>query len=255
MTSTLIVALGLGAAIGVTLGMLGGGGAVLAIPVLVWALGQDVHAATTTSLIVVGAAALAGGLRQAAAHHVCWRAAGLFTLAAVPGTTLGTLANSAAGGHLLLVLLAALILVVAALTWRRASAAGLETGGGPAPCPALHALPLITAGLTVGVMTGFFGVGGGFVIVPALAVALHMPMRLAIGTSLVIIAMVSAVGLANHLTQGIAVDWAVAVPFTAGTVAGALAGASLSRRVPQAALGRAFALLLLGVAVVLLVAG
>ncbi len=244
----LILALTLGAAIGVTLGVLGGGGSILAVPVLVAVLGQDAHTATTSSLIVVGAASLVAGLRYAKKHLVCWRAAMLFALAAVPGTTIGTLANGAVSGRLLLSLLAGVILCVAYLTWRHASATHVLDITAPLTCPTLAAIPLITTGLGVGTLTGFFGVGGGFVIVPALAIALHLPFRLAIGTSLVIIFLVSMTGLINHLATGADVEWTTVVPFAMATVAGSLTGTRIAPRFTQATLGKAFAVLLVGVA-------
>ncbi len=252
MTGTLALALAFGAAIGATLGVLGGGGAILAVPVFVVVLGEDAHAATTSSLVVVGAAALIAGLRYAHAHAVCWRAAGLFTLAALPGAALGTLANGAVSGRVLLSLLSAVILIVAAVTWRRACAEGSPERTEPMVCPALPVIKLVAVGLGVGVLTGFFGVGGGFVIVPALAVALHLPFRLAIGTSLVIIAVVSLAGLVNHLAVDADEDWGTTLPFAAATVAGSLLGTRIAPRLSQTTLGKSFAVLLVGVSVLTL---
>lgn len=251
--ATLAVALSLGVSIGVVLGMLGGGGAVLAVPVLVSVLGQDVHAATTISLVVVGSAALIGAVRQARDHHVCWRAAALFAVAAVPGTVAGTAANAAADGRLILLLLGVLILAVAALTWRRAGRSAAHGAGAIEGCPRVPAAQMLGAGIAIGALTGFFGVGGGFVLVPALALALHFPFRRAIGTSLVIIFLVSMAGLAGHLLAGATVDWEVAAPFAAATIAGSLTGASLSPRIPHVALARSFALLLTFVGIATLV--
>jgi hypothetical protein len=246
-----VAALVLAGGIGVILGMLGGGGAILTVPVLVSVLGEDVRSATTMSLVVVMAAAAAAGARQAAAGAVCWRVALVFAAAAVPGSVVGTLANGAVPETVLLGLFAALMLVVAALTWRgRPSRAH-----GDAPveaCPRLRPAPLAGTGAAVGGLTAFFGVGGGFVIVPALHLAMGIPIRRAIGTSLVIVAMVSGVSLAGHLLNGNEVDWAVALPFAAVTVAGAFAGVELGRRVSPARLTRAFAVLLAAVAVFVL---
>ena len=257
MSAALALALSLGAAIGLMLGMLGGGGAVLAVPVLVSVLGEDVHAATTGSLVVVGSAALVGGVRQASSHYVCWRAAGILAVAALPGATVGTLANVHASGRLLVVLLAVLILGVAFLTWRRSTSEGARgTRAEAVPvCPPVPLTRLIGAGLLLGTLTGFFGVGGGFVIVPMLTVVFHVPIRLAIGTSLIAVFLVSVAGFVNHLAQGAHVDWSLVVPFAAATVTGALAGASLSPRIPHFALGRMFAVLLTGVAILMLAGG
>ena len=255
MSAALTLALSLGAAIGLILGMLGGGGAVLAVPVLVSVLGEDVHAATTGSLVVVGAAAVVGGVRQATSHHVSWRTAGLLAAAALPGATLGTVANVHASGRLLVVLLALLILLVAVLTWRRSAGEGGRSAPAEPACPVVPRLQLVGAGLLLGMLTGFFGVGGGFVIVPMLTIVFHLPIRQAIGTSLIAIFLVSVAGFANHLAQGAHVNWSLTIPFAAATVAGALAGASLSPHVPRAALGRMFAVLLIGVAILMLAGG
>ena len=255
MSATFALALSLGAAIGLMLGMLGGGGAVLAVPVLVSVLGEDVHAATTSSLVVVGAAALVGGVRQATSHHVSWRTAGLLAVAALPGATLGTVANVHASGRLLVVLLALLTLGVAVLTWRRSAAESGRSAPAEPACPAVPMLQLVGAGLLLGMLTGFFGVGGGFVIVPMLTLVFHIPIRQAIGTSLIAVFLVSVAGFANHLVQGAHVNWSLTIPFAAATVAGALAGASLSPHVPRAALARTFAVLLTGVAILTLAGG
>ena len=255
MSAALTLALSLGAAIGLILGMLGGGGAVLAVPVLVSVLGEDVHAATTGSLVVVGAAAVVGGVRQATSHHVSWRTAGLLAAAALPGATLGTVANVHASGRLLVVLLALLILGVAVLTWRRSAAESRRSARAEPACPVVPMLQLVGAGLLLGMLTGFFGVGGGFVIVPMLTLVFHIPIRQAIGTSLIAVFLVSVAGFANHLAQGAHVNWSLTIPFAAATVAGALAGASLSPHVPRAALGRMFAVLLIGVAILMLAGG
>ena len=248
------LAIPFGLAIGLTAGMLGGGGAVLAIPVLVYVLGQDVHAATTASLVVVAAASVAGGLGQMRERRVCWQHTRAFAPPALIGVGLGTLANQAVGGDLLLVLFAPFMFVAAWATWRRAR-------GGPEPerdparaCPPVNTVRDASLGLGVGLLTGFFGVGGGFVVVPALAIALGMPLRLAIGTSLVVVTLVSVAGLGAHLVAGNEFDLAPTLTLAVSCAVGALAGPALAARVPQHALGSAFAALLAAVGLYLLVA-
>lgn len=247
-------AIPLGLAIGVAVGLLGGGGSVLAVPALVYVLGEDVEQATTVSLVVVTAAAVAGGYRHALGHRVCWRHAAAFTVAALPGIVAGTALGSAVSGRALVVAFALVMLAAATATWRKASAP--ETSGedrrGHA-CPALRLGRVAAAGLLVGLLTGFLGVGGGFVIVPTLAVALSFSMRSAIGTSLAIIATTSALGVVVHLAAGRALDADVTVAMGAACVAGALLGARWTARVPQRTLGRAFAGLVVAVAAYLLV--
>jgi uncharacterized membrane protein YfcA len=250
----MLLAVAFGLVIGLAVGLLGGGGSVLAVPVLVSVLDQDVAAATTTSLAVVATGALAGVVAHARARRVCWRHAGSFTAAAVPGIVLGTLAAEAVGGDVLLAAFSFVLFAAAAATWRRTSrppeeAAGWEPG---AACPPLRLPRDLVAGALVGFVTGFFGVGGGFLIVPTLAVALAFTMRTAIGTSLAIIASTSVIGLAVHLLAGRSVDAGITVAMALACGAGALGGGSLAGRVPQRALGRAFAVLVTGVAAGLL---
>jgi hypothetical protein len=249
-----LLAVPFGLAIGLSVGMLGGGGAVLSIPVLVYVLGQDVHAATTASLVVVAAASLAGGLGQARERRVCWKHARAFAPPALLGVGLGTVANQAVDGELLLVLFAPVMLVAAWATWRR-PAPGSQPEVDPArACPPVDLVRDVSLGMGVGLLTGFFGVGGGFVVVPALAVALAMPLRLAIGTSLVVVTLVSVAGLGAHLAAGNEFDAGPALALALACVAGALAGPSLAARVPERLLGNAFAALLAAVAVYLLAA-
>ncbi len=255
---SVLLAIPFGLAIGVAIGMLGGGGSVLAVPVLVYVLGQGVSEATTASLVVVTAAAVAGGLGHARKGRVCWRHAGSFTAAAVPGIVAGTLAGNAVSGSALLAAFALVMVAAAAATWHRAGGddedeeEGATWEGGGA-CPPLRLPRDLVAGAAIGFLTGFFGVGGGFLIVPTLAIALAFTMRTAVGTSLAIITGTSLLGLTVHLIAGRSLDLGLTSTLTAASVIGALAGASLAARVPQQALGRAFAVLVTCVAAYLLV--
>lgn len=245
----MLAATALGLAIGASLGALGGGGSVLAVPVLVYLLGQDVHAATTASLVVVTAGALAGGLRHASEGRVCWRHAAAFTAAALPGVIAGTALGDAVSGRVLIAGFAAIMLLAAAAMWRRAGRPAAERR---ALCPPLRLGRDLAAGLLVGLLTGFFGVGGGFLVVPTLAIALALSMRLAVGTSLAIITATSVLGLAAHLAAGRGIDLGLTGAMTAACVAGALGGASVGARLPQRQLAHGFALLVVGLAVYLL---
>jgi uncharacterized membrane protein YfcA len=245
----------LGVAVGVAVGMLGGGGSVLAVPFLVYLLGQDVAEATTSSLVVVTAGALAGSLGHHREGRVCWRHATAFTAAAVPGVFAGTAAGDAVSPRLLIGTFALIMLAAAAATWRRASG---RRGDGEQPvpghaCPPLRLARDIPAGLAVGFLTGFFGVGGGFLIVPTLAIALAFTMRTAVGTSLAIITGTSLLALLAHLVAGRGMDVALTAAMAGGAVAGAIGGAVIAGRVPQRTLGRGFAALVVGVAAYLVV--
>ena len=250
----LLAAVGLGLLIGLAVGTLGGGGSVLAVPALVYLLDQGVAEATTTSLLVVAAGALAGGLGHARENRICWRHAGSFSVAAVPGIVVGTLAGDAVGGRVLMGAFALILLAAAAATWRKAVKDDDE-GWNPdgATCPPLRLPRDLVAGASVGFLTGFFGVGGGFLIVPTLAIALAFTMRTAVGTSLAIITLTSLTGLATHLVTGRTLDPPLTAAITVACVAGALAGSAASTRVPQQTLGRAFAMLVTGVAIYLVV--
>jgi len=193
-----LLALPFGLAIGLSLGALGGGGAVLALPVFVYVLGLDVHAATTGSLAVVAAAALAGGAAQAARAQVCWPQVAVFAPAALVGAVVGTLAGEAVSAAALLIGFVPVLFAAAAFTWRRADAGGEDDRS----CPPLAGGHALVAGLVVGLLTGFFGVGGGFLVVPILVLAMRFPLRRAIGTSLVIVGFVSIAGLAAHVWRG-----------------------------------------------------
>ena len=244
-----------GLGIGVSLGMLGGGGSVLAVPVLVYILGQPVHQATTASLVVVTAGAVIGSLSHARDGRVCWRHAAGFIAAAVPGVIAGTALGQAVSGRALIAGFAVIMLAAAAATWRKATRDAISPPAELArtSCPALRLARVVTAGLLVGAMTGFFGIGGGFLIVPTLAVALAFSMRMAVGTSLVIITAISLMALSAHLAAGRTLDVGVTAAMTVSAIAGALAGVRLAERFPQRQLGQGFAALVVVVAAYLLI--
>ena len=250
----MLLTIPLGLAIGAAVGMLGGGGSVLAVPLLVYLLDQSVEEATTASLLVVAAGSLAGGLGHARAGRVCWRHAGTFSGAALPGIVAGTIAGNMVSADALLAAFALVMLAAAQATWRKAEESqepdeGWDGGGA---CPPLRLPRDLVAGLAVGFLTGFFGVGGGFLIVPTLAVALAFTMRTAVGTSLIIITATSLLGLLVHLLAGRTFDAGVASVMAGACAVGALAGAALASHVPQRTLGRTFATLVTGVALYLL---
>jgi uncharacterized membrane protein YfcA len=278
---TLLAAIALGALIGLSLGALGGGGSILTVPALVYVVGESAHAATTESLVIVGITSLAAAIGHARAGHVKWSAGLVFGLTGVASSYLGTAANRAVNPNVLLLAFAGLILIAAAAMLARQRGSGRRNGGTGAPLAAgrggqflevggggtVLARPLtptatlnraaltpavaakvLAAGLAVGFLTGFFGVGGGFVIVPALVMALGYEMPIAVGTSLLVIAINSAAALLARSGQE-TFHWAVIVPFTVAAVAGSLAGKRVADRVEPATLTRAFVGLLFAVAI------
>ncbi len=236
-----------GTLIGVSLSAIGGGGSILIVPILVYVMGQGAHAATATSLAVVGATSLAGAIPHLRAGRVSLKTALPFGAAGIGGAFVGAWANHLLPDRLILLLFGILMLVVTGRmlvarsdAGERPRALGAETG--------TEWAKVLAVGLVVGVMTGFFGVGGGFLIVPALVLVLGFPMRVAVGTSLVVIAINSAAGLFAHLRYG-GLNPSLALLFVAGGVLGAVAGAGAASRLRDRTLQRGFALLVLALGV------
>jgi uncharacterized membrane protein YfcA len=245
------LALGFGLLIGAVVGTVGGGGAILALPVLVYVLGEPVGPASTASLIVIAVAAAVGaGARAREGQQLCWRIARAFAVPAAAGSLAGALANEAVSARALVLSFVPVMLVAAAATWRRA---GTDPGGDDPGCPEVPWPKLAGGGLAVGVLTGFFGVGGGFMIVPVLTLWYGVGFRRAVATSLVIITLTGAAALASHLLAGAAPPVGITAALALTTMAGALGGSAVAGRLPQAALGRAFAIVVAALAVFLLV--
>ena len=229
---------------------MGAGGAILALPVLVYVLGEGVGPASTASLVVVAVAAAVGASALARHGQVCTRLALLFSAPASVGAFAGALANSAVSGDVLVLAFIPVMLAAAGATWQRA---GADRAGDDGGCPQPPWPRIVAAGFGVGVLTGFFGIGGGFLVVPLLSVWLGVGFRRAVATSLVIIALTGIAALASHLVAGAAPDVGLTAALGGATAAGALLGTTISRRLPQAALGRAFAVVVALVALLLLV--
>lgn len=249
MTETL-VALPFGLVIGFVVGGVGGGGAILALPVLVYVLGERVGPASTASLIVIAVAAAVGAGALAFGGHVCWRLALTFSAPAAVGSLLGAIANAAVSPQVLILAFVPLMLVAAAATWRRASGG---SGDGEGECPAPAWPRVLAGGSGVGALTGFFGVGGGFLIVPVLTLWLGAGFRRAVATSLVILTLTGLAGLTSHLATGSGLNVPVTAALAGSTAVGALVGTMVGRRLPQDHLKRAFAVVVTAVAAFLLV--
>ncbi|HEU4589212.1 MAG TPA: sulfite exporter TauE/SafE family protein [Gemmatimonadales bacterium] len=236
----------LAALIGLSLGFLGGGGSILTVPILVYVLGFTAKSAIAMSLPIVGATSLVGAVGHWRAGNVRLQTALLFGLAAMAGAFVGARAAGFLTGAVQLAILAVVMLAAAVsmlrggIGSRRDSTHAAELEAGPA-----LALLLPTA-LGTGVLTGIVGIGGGVLIVPALVLFARVPMRQAVGTSLVVIAMNSVAGAAGYAGR-VAVPWSFMAAFTGVAILGIVAGTALVRYVPQAQLKRAFALVLVGV--------
>jgi uncharacterized membrane protein YfcA len=282
-TMTTVAAVALGLVIGLVVGGLGGGGGVLVVPALVYLLGETAQEATTGSVVIVGVTAVAGVLTRLRGG-VDGRTALAFGAVGVPSAYLGTHLNQRVAPPVLLLAFAALTLLAGAamLVNTRGQEshppdASPRRGGLPAPprhpgdapgrgpvegasvrTSLLRAVPpaerlrtaagVVACGLVVGFLTGFLGVGGGFLVVPALVVVLGVPMPLAVGTSLAIIVLNSASSLVARLALA-SFDWTVIVPLTLAAVVASLAAKRLADRLSGAALSRAFAVMLLAVGV------
>ena len=244
------LALVLGVMIGLIVGAVGGGGAILALPVLIYVLNEPVDPASTASLVVVALAAAVGSGALARHGQVCWRLALTFSAPAAVGAALGAFANDAVSAEALILAFVPVMLLAAGATWQRAGAAGSDE---ERPCPDVPAARIVIAGLLVGALTGFFGVGGGFVIVPVLTIWFGVTFRHAVATSLVIITLTAAAALAAALAGGAALDVPITAALAGATGVGAFLGTLLNERAPQHVLGRAFAIVVAVVAGLLLV--
>jgi uncharacterized membrane protein YfcA len=224
--------------IGLSLGLLGGGGSILTVPVLVYMMGFAAKPAIAMSLPVVGATSLLGAVIHWRLGNVRLATAALFGAITMVGAYIGAKGAVFVSGSLQLLLLSAVMLIAAALMFRPA-----RPRDGVADRDARLGL-LVPVALGVGLLTGVVGIGGGFLVVPALVLLAGVPMRQAVGTSLVVIAMNSASGFVGYLGT-VSIDWAFLAGFTALAVVGMLVGIAASRKVPQAALRRGFAAFLI----------
>ena len=245
-----LLAVPLGIVIGLIVGAVGGGGAILALPVLVYILGEGVGPASTASLIVVAIAAAIGAGALAFRGQVCWRMALTFSAPAAAGSLIGTLGNTVVDGRVLILAFVPVMLIAAFATWQRAGGNHDDRDTG---CPSTPGARIFFAGLAIGTLTGFFGVGGGFLIVPVLTLWFDTSFRRAVATSLVIITLTGLAALISHAAAGATLDVPVTAALAGSTTVGALLGTTLGQHVPQRALGRAFALVVMAVAVFLLV--
>ena len=284
----ILTALAVGALIGLVVGALGAGGGILSVPALIYLLGVAPHEATSASLVIVLFTALAALGGRIGKNTICYQIALVFAALATVGTWLGSLANRAVSADLLMYAFALLLICVGLVMLRRAypglfrgaaragssgvfsddGVAAADDAGGTGSTPALRAVsamgevtsigaaPLWRVALVAtitGALTGFFGVGGGFAIVPALTLVLHLPIKRAASTSLLIMAITAVVALVARAQTSLNVDLGVIGAFTVASMLGAVAGAPLTRKVSSQKLTASFAALLLAVAVATLV--
>ncbi|MCY1667151.1 sulfite exporter TauE/SafE family protein [Rhizobium sp. SL86] len=213
-----------GGVVGFTLGLFGGGGSILAVPLMVYVVGvPSPHLAIGTSAFAVAANAFTNMLSHARAGHVKWRCAGIYSVAGILGAYVGSSLGKMIDGQKLLILFSLLMLVVGALMFK-----GRGAEGNPgAQCSRENAPKVVGFGGLTGIFSGFFGIGGGFLIVPGLIASTGMPILFAIGSSLVA---VTAFGLTTALNYALSgyVDWLLAIVFVGGGVLGGLLGGLLA---------------------------
>jgi uncharacterized membrane protein YfcA len=238
--------IGLAVFVGVALGLLGGGGSILTVPLLAYVAGMDAKQAIATSLLVVGVTSAIGAISHARAGRVQWRTGLIFGVSGMAGAYGGGLLAQFIPGTVLLIGFAVMMIATAVAMLRGRKHVEVAGSGHRLPVP-----KIIAEGLVVGLVTGLVGAGGGFLVVPALALLGGLPMPIAVGTSLVVIAMKSFAGLGGYLSS-VQIDWAVALGVTAAAVVGALLGARLTARVDPDALRKAFGWFVLAMSSVIL---
>jgi len=215
-----------GGAVGFTLGLVGGGGSILAVPLLLYLVGvHDPHVAIGTSALAVAANALVGLTDHARKRNVKWRCAATFAAAGVAGAWFGAMIGKATDGQKLLALLSLLMLFVAVLMFRSRGREGdpavvLNRGNAP---------KLLLSGTATGLLSGFFGIGGGFLVVPGLIASTGMPILFAVGSSLVAVTAFGLTTALSYATSGL-IDWPVAATFIGGGAVGSLLGTRVARR-------------------------
>jgi len=220
--------------VGVSLGLLGGGGSILTVPLLAYVAGMDAKQAIATSLLVVGTTSAVAAVSHARAGRVQWRTGLIFGVAGMAGAYGGGMLARFIPGSVLLIGFAVMMVATALAMLRGRKEVG--------PADPDHRIPVpkvVAEGLVVGLVTGLVGAGGGFLVVPALALLGGLPMPVAVGTSLVVIAMKSFAGFAGYLSS-VTINWGVAGMVTAAAVVGALLGARLTAVVNPDSLRQAF---------------
>jgi uncharacterized protein len=236
----------LGFGIGLSLGLLGGGGSILTVPALVYLVGQTPQAAVTTSLAIVGANSVMGAFFHNSQGKLDWKVAFMFGSIGMLVSYLSTSISKSISSETLLIAFALLMLVVGIMLLIRRTQEEATT---------YQSKPLwfvLASGAGVGLLTGILGVGGGFLIVPALVMLVGLPVQMAVGTSLVVIAMNSAAGFLGHVGNG-SLDWMVTLVFTSAGLLGTFSGMKLSKRLSSSKLQKAFAVFVIILAVFLLI--
>jgi uncharacterized protein len=243
--SNLILSLILGFSVGGSLGLLGGGGSILTVPALVYVLGLTPQVAVTTSLVIVGVNSLIGTFFHRT-QGLNWRVALIFGGAGMVSSYFSAGLSKHIPANVLMILFALLMLVVGVILIRQKT-----VQSNIHQVDDLNLWKVLIGGAIVGILTGILGVGGGFLIVPALVLLVGMPVHHAVGTSLVVIAMNSFAGFLGHL-DGVVLDIPLILTFIVAGVFGLFAGAQLGKRLDAARLRKTFSVFIISLALFLL---
>ena len=250
MTLTFLLTLLLSVLIGLSLGLLGGGGSILTVPILTYVAGLEAKEAIAASLFVVWVTSAFSAISHARNQRVRWRTGLIFGGASMAGAFVGGLLGGHIPGTVLMIGFAVMMVAtsVAMIRGRRNS----KDSSDSAHDRKMPVFKVLAEGIVVGLVTGLVGAGGGFLVVPALALLGGLPMPVAVGTSLVVIAMKSFAGLAGYLTT-VSLDWVLIGSITLAAIAGSVLGARLAGRIPESALRKGFGIFVLVMGVFVLI--
>lgn len=233
---------------GLLLGLLGGGGSILTVPVLVYVLGFDARDAIVTSLIIIAITSFIAMISYARKGCVCWKTGFLFSITGVIGAFLGARISAYIPDEILLFLFAIVMLIASFYMLRSTPVTKAKHSFSNGLCPVeLPLLAILFDGFMIGIITGVFGVGGGFLLVPALIFLVGLPIHAAIGTSLIIITLQSIAALAGHADH-ISLDPKIVVMFSGLAIIGSLIGSSLSHKISPKNLKQGFGIFVLLIA-------
>lgn len=244
MSISITITIVLAVLVGVTLGLLGGGGSILTVPILNYVAGMDPKEAIAASLFVVGSTSIISTILHARNGNVQWRTGLIFGVASMIGAYLGGLAGGYIPGTILMIAFALMMLATAGGMLRGRQGGSDNDAGESTEPKKLPIGKILIEGLVVGAVTGLVGAGGGFLVVPALALLGGLPMAVAVGTSLLVISMKSFAGLAGYLTT-VSLDWPLVLAVTGAAILGSFIGARLTNVVSETSLRKGFGVFVL----------
>lgn len=241
----MLIVLPLSILIGISLGMLGGGGSILTVPILTYVADMSPKAAIASSLFVVAVTSATGAISHARAGRVRWRTGIVFGAAGMAGAFAGGRLAGYIPGRVLMIVFGLMMAATAVAMIRRPRTLEARIVGD------LPVGKVVVEGIIVGIVTGIVGAGGGFLVVPALVLLGGLGMEVAVGTSLIVISMKSFAGLAGHLSH-VDLDWPVTLAVTTAAVIGSLLGGRLVGRIPPTALRLGFGIFIIAMATLVL---